>query len=365
LVSGKRLEKVEEAKGKLSQIKFKPFNVEIESVGVFNDNHYNLDASGWGNTFFGTDIATDINSTSQKNTVFGHRALQDISNGNHNCGVGSFALHTLTSGSSNVAMGHGTLYYLDTGDGNTAFGHLTGHDAKRLNYCTFLGHGADVGKDVSNNLFEYSTAIGYGATIDSSNQIVLGRSNETVYIPGKLGIGTTTPDYLLDVSGNIRVVTTVYTSDDRLTHNETDISNALQHIRDLHPQHYIKTYDMYEADHHFNLDASGQPIDSSGNVVRHFIEEGLIAQDLLKLPAFEPFVFVPKDPTTKPYSVNYNSIFVHSLKALQELDAEHTQTKTELEQTKQSLTETITNLESLLQSALSRITALETQSTSS
>ena len=121
---------------------------------------------------------------------------------------------------------------------------------------------------------------------------------------------------------------------------------------------------MYEADHMFPLDICGQPIDSSGNIVRHFIEEGLIAQDLLKLPAFQPFVSVPKDPTTKPYSVNYNSIFVHSLKALQELDIEHTKTKTELEQTKQSLTETISNLESLLQSALSRITSLETQSTS-
>ena len=221
----------------------------------------------------------------------------------------------------------------------------------------------------------------------------------TITRDGYVGIGTTDPEYLLDVSGNIRVVTTVYTSDDRLKHNETDISNALQHIRDLHPQHYIKTYEMYEADHMFPLDICGQPIDSSGNVVRHFIEEGLIAQDLLKLPAFQPFVSVPKDPTTKPYSVNYNSIFVHSLKALQELDAEHTKTKTELEQTKQSLTETKTELaetktelaetkteleqtkqsltetktelaetktelESLLQSALSRITALETQSIS-
>lgn len=120
------------------------------------------------------------------------------------------------------------------------------------------------------------------------------------------------------------------TSDDRLKHNETDISNALQHIRDLHPQHYIKTITMYDAEHHFDLDVSGQPIDSSGNPVEHVIEEGLIAQDLLKLPAFQPFVSVPKDPTTKPYSVNYNSIFVHAIAALQELDALHTETRAEL-----------------------------------
>ena len=194
----------------------------------------------------------------------------------------------------------------------------------------------------------------------------------TITRDGYVGIGTTFPSCLLDVSGgnfhcsgNITYTGDLTdTSDDRLKHNETDISNALQHIRQLHPKHYIKTSTMYDADHHFDLDASGQPINSSGNPVDHFIQEGLIAQDLLQIDAFKPFVSVPTDPITKPYSVNYNSIFVHAIAALQELDAEHTKTKTELEQTKQSLTETKTELESLLQSALSRITSLETQSTS-
>jgi hypothetical protein len=74
----------------------------------------------------------------------------------------------------------------------------------------------------------------------------------------------------------------------------------------------------------------------------------------VKIDALKDFVKVPEDPKQK-YSVNYNSIFVHSIKALQELDIVHTRTKTELEQTKQKLSD----METLLESALSRITALE------
>ena len=167
-------------------------------------------------------------------------------------------------------------------------------------------------------------------------------------------------DFAILTRNNLQINASSYASDDRIKHNEKPIEQALETIRVLEPYRYFKTNQMYDASHNFALDASGQPIDNSGNVVRHIIEQGLIAQDLLKIDALKDFVNVPEDLSEK-YSVNYNSIFVHSIKALQELDIAHTQTKTELEETKQKLTE----LESLLQSALSRITSLETQSTSS
>ena len=227
-------------------------------------------------------------------------------------------------------------------------------------------HVSDTLIDLGSAYGETARTCGFGV---ADTQTIIARGSGGLKITSTTD-STGTSTGALIVGGGVGIMNNVHVggtitdnSDDRLKHNETDISNALQHIRDLHPQHYIKTYEMYEADHHFNLDASGQPIDSSGNVVRHLIEEGLIAQDLLQIDAFKPFVSVPTDPITKPYGVNYNSIFVHAIAALQELDAEHTKTKTELEQTKQSLTETISNLESLLQSALSRILALETNTT--
>ena len=45
---------------------------------------------------------------------------------------------------------------------------------------------------------------------------------------------------------------------------------------------------MYDVSHHFELDASGNPLDASGNPLNkgedYHIENGLIAQDLLKIP---------------------------------------------------------------------------------
>ena len=283
--------------------------------------------------------------------------------GYDNIAIGSGSLQYKASGNGNIALGvnagdnrhvNPLTYYSRDGENVTTYTELHTQHPHGLTNCTMIG--ANTGFDISSGVnvsYSNSVALGASARITASNQIVLGTANETVSIPGNLY-----------VNGSASGSSDWTTSDDRLKHNETDISNALQHIRELHPQHYIKTGTMYEADHMFTLDICGQPIDSSGNAVDHFIEEGLIAQDLLRIDVFKPFVRVPDNDKT-PYAVNYNSIFVHSLKALQELDIEHTKTKTELEQTKQSLTETISNLESLLQSALSRITALETQSTSS
>ena len=263
-------------------------------------------------------------------TAFGYGALM-ADNGSYNTAVGRFALKTLESGVCNTGIGE-----------FSGWNDASGIFIRYGNNNTFLGRRTSV----ANSALTYnnSTAVGAHAIIDASNQIVLGTAGETVKIPGDLNVVGDAA-----CSGSIS-----NWSDDRLKHNETDISNALHTIRQLHPKHYIKTYEMYDADHSFPLDISGQPIDICGNVVRHSIEEGLIAQDLLHIESFKPFVRVPTDET-KPYGVNYNSIFVHSIKALQELDAEHTQTKSELASTKETLLQT----ETILQSVLSRITALE------
>jgi len=65
---------------------------------------------------------------------------------------------------------------------------------------------------------ERSTAIGYGANIDLSNQIVLGTSGEFVCIPSKRGLSigkTTAPasGYALDVSGQMRINNGVFAYD--------------------------------------------------------------------------------------------------------------------------------------------------------
>ena len=61
---------------------------------------------------------------------------------------------------------------------------------------TFLGYNTNATVDTN-----YSTAIGYNAQVTGNNQIVLGTTSETVYCPNKLGVGTQSPAYSLDILG--------------------------------------------------------------------------------------------------------------------------------------------------------------------
>ena len=67
--------------------------------------------------------------------------------------------------------------------GSTAgFGATGGYNS----YCTFLGANSQVTQGITAN---NSTAIGTGATITQSNQIVLGTTAENILIPGSINIG--------------------------------------------------------------------------------------------------------------------------------------------------------------------------------
>ena len=48
-----------------------------------------------------------------------------------------------------------------------------------------------------------STAIGYNALITASNQVVLGTSNTNISIPYRLGVGTTSPDFPVEINGSV------------------------------------------------------------------------------------------------------------------------------------------------------------------
>lgn len=97
-------------------------------------------------------------------------------------------------------------------------------------------------------------------------------------------------------------------SDDRLKHNEELIANALTTIRQLTPQIYQKTATFKDPRYRGSLT---EP---------YIIEAGLIAQEVEKIDELKFSVNVGNNQT--PYSLNYNNIFVYSLAALKELDAQ-------------------------------------------
>ena len=97
-------------------------------------------------------------------------------------------------------------------------------------------------------------------------------------------------------------------SDDRLKHNEELIANALATIRQLNPQMYQKTTTFKDADYRGPLT---EP---------YIMEAGLIAQEVEQIDELKFSVISGNEQS--PYSLNYNNIFVYSLAALKELDAQ-------------------------------------------
>jgi cytoskeletal protein CcmA (bactofilin family) len=161
----------------------------------------------------------------------------------------------------------------------------------------------------------------------------------------------------LYVNGNSYTTGTATSSDDRLKHNEESIINALDTIRKLQPKHYYKTKKLYDANHSFVIDGSGNIIDASGNMIHLPKEDGFIAQEVENIPELNFAVHIGSETT--PYALNYNSIFTRSIKAMQELDAE-----LQAEKAKVSVLE-IQQADGLNKMALldARIAALENPST--
>ena len=115
-------------------------------------------------------------------------------------------------------------------------------------------------------------------------------------------------DGSLNIRGTANGPFVTITSDDRLKHNEQVIANALTTIRQLNPQIYQKTATFKDADYRGPLT---EP---------YIIEAGLIAQEVEKIDELKFSVISGSNET--PYSLNYNNIFVYSLAALKELDAQ-------------------------------------------
>ena len=88
-------------------------------------------------------------------------------------------------------------------------------------------------------------------------------------------------------------------SDDRLKHNEADISNALTTIRQLNPQTYNKSPSL---------------TDSSNT----YLDAGFIAQEVYEIPELSSYVSVGDD--TEVWSLDYTPIFTYAVAGLKELD---------------------------------------------
>lgn len=139
--------------------------------------------------FFGANIHGNANSVA----------------GLSNCLFGAYSFYNKNgSGGSNSCIGYKTGYNSINPANITYAGYQAGQND--LNGTNNTCIGSDSGQLSSNTLtLQQSSAIGAGAVLDVSNQIVFGTISERLYVPGSyLGIGQFTPGQgtALDISGN-------------------------------------------------------------------------------------------------------------------------------------------------------------------
>jgi len=139
-------------------------------------------------------------TTGQNNVAVGINALLK-NEGDYNLALGTASLCGNTTGKSNVACGTNALEFNTTGNFNTAVGvqALFGVSGNSSNN-TAIGYLAGPQGDLSN-----TTALGYGARPTMDNQIVMGTSAETVYVPGSIEV-----DGTITISGGQAIATESY-----------------------------------------------------------------------------------------------------------------------------------------------------------
>jgi len=178
------------------------FNTAVGTNSLLNNT------SGIQNTALGVNSLFS-NLVGSFNTAVGTNSLYNNTIGNYNTALGVNSLLLNTTGEFNVSLGDNALYFNRIGSNNTAIGKNAGaNNGTNYTACnsnTFVGANSDVSDNTI--LYSQSTAIGYNSKISASNQIVLGKINQYVYIPGKtislFEIDSTSSYYGLNVTPSL------------------------------------------------------------------------------------------------------------------------------------------------------------------
>lgn len=136
---------------------------------------------------------------------------------------------------------------------------------------------------------------------------------------GFVGIGTTTPGYLLDVNGVIRVLTTTYQSDERLKNNIKNVTGALTSLVSLQG----KTYKLNPPATSSNVAVTVQSDTSMVKTTTPALDNalydrnhiGFLAQDVQKV--FPELVYEDKDGMLSVDYISMIPILVESIKEQQ------------------------------------------------
>lgn len=289
----------------------------------FGYNVLKLVNTGQFNTCLGSLAGSSI-TNGTNNCAFGHQALLSEQSGNFNCAFGTNSLATQSAAigsgdKNNVAMGYASGFSMTTGydntifgfqanysettgafncsfgysalqnangsNGNCAFGYQAADSQFSYTNCVFIGAGAD---STANNITN-SIAIGFQATLATSNTIVIGNSSHgNCTINGIFGTTVTNnPVYI----SNTGVLGTIVSSE-RFKQNISDMGERSSQVWKLRPVNFTFIED-----------------------ISNTLQFGLIAEEVAKV--FPEIVNL--DTEGKPHSVRYHDLPVILLNELKKL----------------------------------------------
>jgi len=243
-----------------------------------------------------------------------------------------------------VVSENGSMLASRGADTTSYFGKAVIGNVGHTDYAGF-GHLDSIQNNTGYALMQYSNGntflnAGYNGSIDflinnDAKMHLLNNGNLGIGAPGdeKLHVGGTIiadGDIYVGVVNAISINTH---SDDRLKHNEEDLSNCLSVIRKLKPQKYQKTVEIKAAD--FN-----GPLEEN----EYSTEAGFIAQDIINIPELAYSVTrgdytqqvvdssgaITETIIERPFNLNYNNILTYNVAATKELDTKLDTTVAEL-----------------------------------
>ena len=184
-------------------------------------NSGNFTTTGAGANLGLGSLSLNSLTSGYKNVAVGSAALQSVQAGFSNVAIGEAAGNSITSGASNVLIGGNTgqsilstsnntaigfqAMFVGTGSSNVALGTYSGYSVSSGSSNVLLGMhagraelgGAAITSGSFNTMLgdqtsaflatgSYQTAIGAGAICTAINQVMIGRSTESVALPGGL-----------------------------------------------------------------------------------------------------------------------------------------------------------------------------------
>ena len=248
------------------------------------------------------------NTTGNYNTANGSEALRQNTTGNYNTANGSEALYSNTTGNNNATNGYQALYKNTTGQNNTANGMSAGYDNTTASNNTFIGATTNISPTTAN--WTNSTAIGFGALITASNQIVLGRSSEIVRVVGPLtALSNASVGGSLIVSGSSQL-TGALTVFSNATFSATVTASTFNATSDYR----IKNDVVLISDTSYNVDKL-RPVTYT-NTISNKQDIGLIAHELQE--EF-PFLVTGEKDGEPNQTVNYTGLIGVLINEIQQL----------------------------------------------